>query len=261
MVTFETCPLAGTPFGSPPTTPAAPIVAAHQLCKRYGAGEAAVTALDAVDIGFAPGRFAAVMGASGSGKSTLLHLLAALDRPTSGTVSLDGTDLSTLDDRRLTALRRDRVGFVFQSFNLLPTLNAKENILLPLSLAHRRADPAWFGHLVEIMGITDRLGHRPAQLSGGQQQRVAVARALISRPAVVFTDEPTGNLDSRASDDVMALLRRSVDELGQTVVMVTHDAHAASYADDLVVIADGRVVHQGEVAGRDAIVRVLEAVR
>jgi putative ABC transport system ATP-binding protein len=214
-----------------------------------------------VDVGFAPGRFAAIMGASGSGKSTLLHLLAALDRPTSGTVRLDGTDLASLDDRRLTALRRDRVGFVFQSFNLLPTLSAEENIVLPLSLAHRRPQPEWFRHLVDVMGIGDRLGHRPAQLSGGQQQRVAVARALISRPAVVFADEPTGNLDSRASDEVLALLRRSVDDLGQAVVMVTHDAHAASYADDLVVIADGRVVHQGQVHGRDEVAKLVEAAR
>ena len=239
----------------------APVVAAHALRKCYGVGDAEVTALDTVDIGFARGRFAAVMGASGSGKSTLLHLLAALDRPTSGTVVLDGADLSGLDDRRLTALRRDKVGFVFQSFNLLPALNAQENIVLPLSLAHRRVAPDWFAYLVDVMGIGDRLQHRPAQLSGGQQQRVAVARALISRPAVVFADEPTGNLDSRASDDVLGLLRRSVDELNQTIVMVTHDAGAASYADDLVVIADGRVVHEGAVESRDAVARVLEAAR
>ncbi len=191
-----------------------PVVVAHKLCRRYGSGEAAVTALDGVDIAFGTGRFAAVMGASGSGKSTLLHLLAGLDRPTSGTVVVDGTDLGSLDERRLTRLRRDKIGFVFQAFNLLPVLDAEENILLPLSLAHQRVDRHWFDQLVMTMGITDRLRHRPSQLSGGQQQRVAVARALMGRPAVIFADEPTGNLDSRASDDVLALLRQAVDELG-----------------------------------------------
>jgi putative ABC transport system ATP-binding protein len=227
-----------------------PIVAARALYRLYGSGEAAVTALETVDLDFPAGHFTAVMGASGSGKSTLLHLLAGLDRPTSGTVVLDGVDLSTLDDKRLTKLRRDRVGFIFQSFNLLPVLSARENVLLPLSVAHRRVDSGWFDQLVSTMGIGDRLEHRPAQLSGGQQQRVAVARALISRPAVVFADEPTGNLDSRASAEVLSLLRHAVDDLGQTVVMVTHDANAARIADRLVVLADGRVVH--DVANDDA---------
>jgi putative ABC transport system ATP-binding protein len=234
-------------------------VRGHNLTRRYGSGEAAVTALDGADIGFGGGRFAAVMGASGSGKSTLLHLLAGLDRPTEGTVVIDGVELGALDDRHLTRLRRDKIGFVFQSFNLLPVLDAEENILLPLSLAHKPVDREWFDQLVMTMGIGDRLRHRPAQLSGGQQQRVAVARALISRPAVIFTDEPTGNLDSKASEEVLTLLRKAVDELAQTVVMVTHDAHAASYADDLVVLADGRIVHQGFVESREAIVRLVEA--
>jgi putative ABC transport system ATP-binding protein len=235
-----------------------PVVVAHKLCRRYGSGEAAVTALDGVDIAFGTGRFAAVMGASGSGKSTLLHLLAGLDRPTSGTVVVDGTDLGSLDERRLTRLRRDKIGFVFQAFNLLPVLDAEENIILPLSLAHQRVDRDWFDQLVTTMGIADRLGHRPSQLSGGQQQRVAVARALIGRPAVIFADEPTGNLDSRASDDVLALLRQAVDELDQTVVMVTHDAHAASYAHDLVVLADGRVAHKGQVGSREAVLQLIQ---
>ena len=234
-----------------------PVVAAHNLSRRYGSGEAAVTALDSVNIGFGAGRFAAVMGASGSGKSTLLHLLAGLDRPTSGTVVLDGSDLGSLDDRGLTRLRRDKVGFVFQSFNLLPVLDAEENILLPLSLARQPVDREWFDQLVTTMGIVDRLRHRPAQLSGGQQQRVAVARALIGRPAVIFADEPTGNLDSRASEEVLVLLRQAVDELGQTVVMVTHDSRAAAYAHDLVVLADGRVAHKGKVASQEAVFKLV----
>ncbi len=234
-----------------------PVVAAHNLGRRYGSGEAAVTALDSVSIGFGAGRFAAVMGASGSGKSTLLHLLAGLDRPTSGTVVLDGSDLGSLDDRGLTRLRRDKVGFVFQSFNLLPVLDAEENIVLPLTLARQPVDKEWFDQLVTTMGIADRLRHRPAQLSGGQQQRVAVARALISRPAVIFADEPTGNLDSRASEEVLVLLRQAVDELSQTVVMVTHDTRAASYAHDLVVLADGRVAHKGKVASQEAVLKLV----
>jgi putative ABC transport system ATP-binding protein len=185
------------------------------------------------------------MGPSGSGKSTLMHILAGLDRPTSGTVTLDGIELQTLDDRALTLLRRERVGFIFQTFNLLPILDARENILLPLSIAGRSVDQPWFEELVDAVGIRDRLHHRPAQLSGGQQQRVAVARALVSRPAVVFADEPTGNLDSAASAEVLELLRLAVDRFGQTVVMVTHDALAASHADRLVVLGDGRIVHDG----------------
>lgn len=235
------------------------VISARRLTKRYGEGEAAVTALDNVDIDFAAGRFAAVMGASGSGKSTLLHLLAGLDSPSTGTVSLDGQVLGDLDDRRLTTLRRDKIGFVFQSFNLLPVLDARENILLPLSLAKRKVDEEWFAQLVGTMGLGSRLGHRPSQLSGGQQQRVAVARALVSQPVVIFADEPTGNLDSNASDDVMGLLRAAVDGWGQTVVMVTHDHQAASYADDLVVITDGRVADRRLVQTQPALATLLES--
>jgi putative ABC transport system ATP-binding protein len=226
----------------------AEMVTAHELCRRFGEGEAAVDALDGVSIGFPAGRFAAIMGPSGSGKSTLMHILAGLDLPTSGTVSLDGVELTDLDDKRLTLLRRDRVGFIFQTFNLLPVLSAEENILLPLSIAGRKPDQGWFDRLIDTIGIRDRLHHRPAEMSGGQQQRVAVARALIARPAVVFADEPTGNLDSKASGDVLELLRHAVDDFGQTVVMVTHDAHAASFADRLLVLADGRIVHDREAA-------------
>jgi putative ABC transport system ATP-binding protein len=218
------------------------IVTATDLRRRYGDGEAAVDALAGVTVSFAAGEFAAIMGPSGSGKSTLMHCLAGLDRPTGGSVVIDGTDISDLDDRRLTALRRDKLGFIFQSFNLLPVLTAEENILLPLSIAGRKPDRAWFDQLVETVGLRDRLSHRPSELSGGQQQRVAVARALVSRPAVVFADEPTGNLDSKASAEVLGLLRNSVDELEQTVIMVTHEQRAAEVADRLVVIGDGQIV-------------------
>ena len=224
------------------------IVRAREVSRRYGEGEAAVDALTDVSVDFPSGRFAAIMGPSGSGKSTLMHILAGLDRPTSGAVTLDGVELASLDDRKLTQLRRDRVGFIFQTFNLLPVLSAEENILLPLSIAGRKPDREWFDRLIDTIGIRDRLDHRPAEMSGGQQQRAAVARALISRPAVVFADEPTGNLDSKSSGDVLDLLRQAVDDFGQTVVMVTHDAHAASFADRLLVLADGRVVHDREGA-------------
>jgi putative ABC transport system ATP-binding protein len=224
------------------------IVEAQDVCRRYGDGEAAVDALTDVSVDFPSGHFAAIMGPSGSGKSTLMHILAGLDRPTSGSVKLDEVELTDLDDKRLTQLRRDRIGFIFQTFNLLPVLSAEENILLPLSIAGRKPDREWLDGLIDTIGIRDRLSHRPAEMSGGQQQRVAVARALVSRPAVVFADEPTGNLDSKASGDVLALLRQAVDDFGQTVVMVTHDAHAASFADRLLVLADGRVVHDGEGA-------------
>jgi putative ABC transport system ATP-binding protein len=200
------------------------------------------------------------MGPSGSGKSTLMHVLAGLDRPTSGTVSLAGVELTGLGDRELTQLRRDRVGFIFQTFNLLPVLNAQENILLPLSIAGRSPDREWYERLIDTVGIRDRLTHRPAELSGGQQQRVAVARALISRPAVVFADEPSGNLDSKSSGDVLALLRQAVDEFAQTVVMVTHDAHAASFADRLLLLADGRIVHDGEAASAEQALDLMKAI-
>jgi putative ABC transport system ATP-binding protein len=237
-----------------------PIVQAHELYRRYGEGEAAVDALTGVTVAFPTGRFAAIMGPSGSGKSTLMHLLAGLDRPTSGTVSIAGIELTELDDRALTQLRRDRIGFIFQTFNLLPVLNAEENILLPLSIAGRDVDRGWFDQLVETVGIRDRLSHRPAELSGGQQQRVAVARALISRPAVVFADEPSGNLDSKSSNDVLQLLRHAVDDFEQTVVMVTHDAHAASFADRLLLLADGRIVHDGEAGSAEQALDLMKAI-
>jgi putative ABC transport system ATP-binding protein len=236
------------------------IVAATDLHRRYGEGEAAIEALDGVSVAFPRGRFAAIMGPSGSGKSTLMHNLAGLDRPTSGSVSVDGVELTDLDDKALTQLRRDRIGFIFQTFNLLPVLSAEENILLPLSIAGRKPDREWLDRLIDTIGIRDRLSHRPAEMSGGQQQRVAVARALVARPAVVFADEPTGNLDSKSSGDVLALLRQAVDEFGQSVVMVTHDAHAASFADRLLVLADGRVVHDREAASTEEALDLMKSV-
>jgi putative ABC transport system ATP-binding protein len=236
------------------------IVSAPGITRRYGEGEVAVEALADVSVAFDSARFAAIMGPSGSGKSTLMHILAGLDRPTEGTVVLAGIDLGTLDDRALTRLRREKVGFIFQTFNLLPILDARENILLPLSIAGRSADQEWFDKLIDAVGIRDRLHHRPAQLSGGQQQRVAVARALVSRPAVVFADEPTGNLDSSASSEVLALLRLAVDDFDQTVVMVTHDAHAASVADRLVVLEDGRIVRDGEALDADGVLDLMKSL-
>ncbi|WP_028564704.1 ABC transporter ATP-binding protein [Salinispora tropica] len=219
-------------------------VTAQALRKEYGSGQSRVVALDSVDLDLAAGRFTAIMGPSGSGKSTLLHCLAGLDRPTAGAVRIGDADLARLDDRRLTLLRRDRVGFVFQKFNLLPTLTAEENIVLPQAIAGRRPDPDWLQQVVTAVGLTDRLGHRPAELSGGQQQRVAVARALVTRPWVIFADEPTGNLDSRSGAEVLRLLRNAVDTLGQTVVMVTHDPVAAAHADRVVFLADGRLADE-----------------
>ena len=236
------------------------IVEARDLTRRFGEGEAAVDALAGVSVDFPNGRFAVIMGPSGSGKSTLLHLLAGLDRPTSGTVRVAGVDLTELNDRELTQLRREKIGFVFQTFNLLPVLNAEENILLPLSIAGRKPDREWFDRLIDTVGIRDRLSHRPAEMSGGQQQRVAVARALISRPSVVFADEPSGNLDSKSSGDVLDLLRHAVDDFGQTVVMVTHDAHAASYADRLLVLGDGRIVHDGDAATPEQALDLMKSV-
>ena len=221
------------------TVPAARAVNAVKL---YGAAGTSVRALDGVNVDFAPGQFTAIMGPSGSGKSTLLHCLAGLDSLTSGSVHIGDTPLGALRERQLTRLRRDRIGFIFQAFNLLPTLTAAENITLPLALAGRRPDPAWFDTVIDVVGLRDRLGHRPAELSGGQQQRVAAARALVARPEIIFADEPTGNLDSRSGGEVLAFLRRAVDELGQTVVMVTHDPTAASTADSVLFLADGRIV-------------------
>jgi putative ABC transport system ATP-binding protein len=236
------------------------LVEAEDLRRRYGEGEAAVDALAGVTVAFPSGRFAAIMGPSGSGKSTLMHILAGLDRPTSGRVRVGGVDITELGDRDLTQLRRDRIGFIFQTFNLLPVLNARENILLPLSIAGRKPDSEWFDRLVDTVGIRDRLQHRPAELSGGQQQRVAVARALISRPTVVFADEPSGNLDSKASNDVLELLRHAVDDFGQTVVMVTHDAHSASFADRLLVLADGQIVHDGDAVSSEQALDLMKSV-
>lgn len=218
------------------------IVSLRDVSKVYGSGDTKVVALDGVDVTFEQGRFTAIMGPSGSGKSTMLHMLAGLDTPTSGSIRIEDTEITGLDDDALTRLRRDRIGFVFQSFNLVPTLNAKANILLPLKLAGRRSDPIWFDEVVTSLGLKDRLTHRPSELSGGQAQRVAVARALVMRPAVIVADEPTGNLDSHSSKDVLTLLRRAVDSLGQSVIMVTHDTESALMADRVLVVRDGRVV-------------------
>jgi putative ABC transport system ATP-binding protein len=231
------------------------------LTKTYGSGDSEVRALDGVTLDLYAGQFTAIMGPSGSGKSTLMHCLAALDSPTSGDVVVDGVALAELKDGRLTTLRRERIGFVFQAFNLIPTLTARENIVLPLSLAGRRPDQAWFDLVVDAVGLRDRLGHRPSELSGGQQQRVACARALVSRPRIVFADEPTGNLDSTSSGEVLSFLRRSVDEFGQTVVMVTHDAVAASYCDRVVFLADGRVVDEIVEPDREQVLEHMAALQ
>jgi putative ABC transport system ATP-binding protein len=229
---------------APVPTPLAAAASTDHAVKVYGTGLTEVRALDDVTVGFERGRFTAIMGPSGSGKSTLLHCVAGLDTLTSGRVFIGDEDLSTLDDRRLTILRRDRVGFVFQSFNLVPTLTAAENITLPLALAGRKGDQEWIDRVIDTLGLGDRLAHRPSELSGGQQQRVAVARALASRPEIIFADEPTGNLDSHAGADVLGFLRRAVDDMGQTIVMVSHDALAASHADRIVFLADGRIVDE-----------------
>jgi putative ABC transport system ATP-binding protein len=210
--------------------------------KVYGTGEAAVRALDHITVEFASHRYTAIMGPSGSGKSTLLHCLAGLDRLTSGHIYLGDVEISGASEKRLTLIRRDSIGFIFQSYNLIPTLDALENITLPMSLAGRKPDPAWLDHVIDIVGLRDRMTHRPNELSGGQQQRVAVARALISRPDVIFADEPTGNLDSKAGDEILTFMRQAVDDLHQTIVMVTHDPNAAGYADRVVFLADGRIV-------------------
>jgi putative ABC transport system ATP-binding protein len=234
------------------------IASARELVKVYGKGETAVRALDGVDVDFASAELTAIMGPSGSGKSTLMHCMAGLDTATSGTVLVDGEDVGRMNQRQLTKLRRTRLGFVFQAFNLIPTLTAEENITLPLDIARRPVDREWFDTVVDAVGLRDRLTHRPSELSGGQQQRVACARALVSRPAVVFADEPTGNLDSRSSGEVLGFLRSSVDELGQAVVMVTHDPTAASYAHRVLFLADGRVVGELE---RPTTESVLDALR
>jgi putative ABC transport system ATP-binding protein len=238
--------------------PASPAAHAVELTKTYGTGQATVHALGGVTVTFERGRFTAVMGPSGSGKSTLMHCMAGLDRPTSGQSYVGDLDIGALDDAGLTQMRRDHIGFVFQSFNLVPTLTAGENITLPVDLAGRKVDKEWFDYLVDQLGIADRLTHRPGEMSGGQQQRCACARALINRPDLVFADEPTGNLDSTASGEMLSFLRRSVTEFGQSIVMVTHDPHGAAYADRVVFLADGNIVDELEQPNADS---VLERIR
>jgi len=242
------------------SSPNGAVVVAEAVTKRYGQGEAAVDALAGVSTGFEQGRFTAIMGPSGSGKSTLMHILAGLDEPTSGTVFLDGEEITGLDDKDLTKLRRDKLGFVFQFFNLLPVLTAEENLVLPLSIAGRKPDREWLDQLVATVGLEDRRTHRPAELSGGQQQRVAVARALVSKPAVVFADEPTGNLDSKASQEVLKLLRQAVDSFEQTVIMVTHDPAAAAHADRLITLRDGEIVHDGRPGTTEDVIELMKTV-
>jgi putative ABC transport system ATP-binding protein len=236
------------------------VVTATEVSRRYGEGEAAVDALVRVSTGFDAGRFTAIMGPSGSGKSTLMHILAGLDQPTAGKVELDGEEITRLDDGELTKLRRDKLGFVFQFFNLLPVLTAEENLVLPLSIAGRKPDSAWLERLIRTVGLEDRRTHRPSELSGGQQQRVAVARALVSKPTVVFADEPTGNLDSKASADVLRLLRQAVDEFGQTVIMVTHDPAAAAHADRLITLRDGQIVHDAAPGSTDEVIELMKTI-
>jgi putative ABC transport system ATP-binding protein len=236
------------------------VVTATGISRRYGEGAAAVDALVEVSTSFQRGRFTAIMGPSGSGKSTLMHILAGLDNPTAGTVVLDGQEITDLDDGELTKLRREKLGFVFQFFNLLPVLTAEENLALPLSIAGRKPDKAWLDQLIRTVGLEDRRTHRPSELSGGQQQRVAVARALLSKPAVVFADEPTGNLDSKASEDVLQLLRQAVDDFGQTVIMVTHDPAAAAHADRLITLRDGRIVHDDAPGSADDVIELMKRV-
>ena len=232
---------------------------ARQVIKAYGSGETRVVALDRVDVDIARGQFTAIMGPSGSGKSTLMHCLAGLDTFSSGSVRIGDTELGSLKDKQLTQLRRDKIGFIFQAFNLLPTLTALENITLPMDIAGRKPDKQWLDSVIRMVGLRDRLSHRPAQLSGGQQQRVAVARALASRPEIIFGDEPTGNLDSRSGAEVLGFLRNSVRELGQTVVMVTHDPVAASYADRVIFLADGSVVDQMKHPTADGVLDRMKA--
>ena len=239
-----------------------PVIAtARDLVKVYGAGDTAVRALDGLDVDLVRGELTAIMGPSGSGKSTLMHCLAGLDRPTSGTVVVDGQTVSALSERKLTALRRTRIGFVFQAYNLVPTLTALENITLPLDIARRPVDRVQLDLVVATLGLTDRLGHKPSELSGGQQQRVACARALVARPAVVFADEPTGNLDSTSAAEVLGFLRRSVDDLGQSVVMVTHDPTSASYAHRVLFLADGRLVGELRDPTAESVLAALTAIR
>ena len=248
----------------PETTVPAPVesavVSAEGLVRRYGEGALAVEALRGVSLDVDAGRMTAIMGPSGSGKSTLMHMLAGLDTPTEGSIVLDGVDITQLSEKKLTLLRRETIGFVFQFFNLLPMLTAEENVTLPLAIAGEKPDPAWVEELLDTFGIADRRTHRPAELSGGQQQRVAIARALITRPKVLFADEPTGNLDSTSSKEVLSLLRRSVDEWGQTIVMVTHDAGAAALADRILFLADGRIVRDLEESTAAEVLAAMQEV-
>jgi putative ABC transport system ATP-binding protein len=234
------------------------VVAAREVTRRYGAGDTAVDALRGVDLDVSTARLTAVMGPSGSGKSTLMHILAGLDRPTAGEVYIDGTNITKLGDNELTKIRRRHIGFVFQFFNLLPMLTAEENVLLPLSIAGETPDAGWFGELMKQTGLQERRKHRPSELSGGQQQRVAIARALASKPTVVFADEPTGNLDSKTSEEILELMRRSVDELGQTTVMVTHDPRAAAIADRILFLSDGLVVRDLGRSDASEVLAVME---
>ena len=236
------------------------VVEASGIVRTYGSGETLVNALRGVDLGIAGGQLTAVMGPSGSGKSTLMHILAGLDRPTAGSVTIGGQDITTLGDNELTLLRREHIGFIFQFFNLLPMLTAQENVVLPLSLAGVKPDREWVRELTEKVGLTDRLGHRPSELSGGQQQRVAIARALVSRPTIMFADEPTGNLDSRTGGEILGLLRDMVTTFGQTTVMVTHDAHAAAIADRVLFLADGEIVRDLGPSSAHTILDTLEQV-
>jgi putative ABC transport system ATP-binding protein len=240
-------------------TPTTNVVRCADLSRRFGEGQAAVDALRGVTLDFPAGQLTGIVGPSGSGKSTLMHVLAGLDRPTDGRVWIDDTEITSLGDAELTRLRRDKLGFIFQFFNLVPVLDAEENVTLPLRIAGRKPDPEWLRTLLDTVGIADRTTHRPAELSGGQQQRVAIARALITKPAVVFADEPTGNLDSTSSDHVLELLRRSVDELGRTVIMVTHDPHVAAYADRVLMLVDGKIADDTRVESESQVHELMQA--
>ncbi len=248
------------PSTESPDPSGSPVVSARGLERIYGEGEASVQALDGVDVDFDHGLFTSIMGPSGSGKSTLMHILAGLDRPTAGAVQIDGVEITDLDDADLTQLRRDKLGFVFQFFNLLPVLTAEENVVLPLTIARRKPDQEWVDQLMETVGLADRKTHRPAELSGGQQQRVAIARARVTRPSVLFADEPPGNLDAESSHQVLQLLRSAVDEFGQTVIMVTHEPDAAAHGDRLIALRDGRLVHDAPPVSADAVIELLKTL-